>query len=95
MSQLSGKALDLRNSAALLKLARMSVDKMTQPTGKPQAGEHTKMSHSMPCTSRCLLNCNSCCLTVPSLCALTASLSQCRSYQSAQARGAGPCAQLR
>ena len=52
MSQLAGKALDLRNSAALLKLARMSVDTMTQPTGKPQNGEHTKVSHNSPCSEK-------------------------------------------
>ena len=48
MSQLAGKALDLRNSAALLKLARMSVDTMTPPRGKPQTGESTEMPHSLP-----------------------------------------------
>ena len=58
MSQLAGKALDLRNSAALLKLARMSVDKMPQPTGKPQIGKHAEVAHISPCTSSCLVCCN-------------------------------------
>ena len=35
MSQLSGRALDLRNSAALLKLARMSVDATALKDSEP------------------------------------------------------------
>lgn len=37
MSQLSGKTLDLRNSAALLKLARMSVDATASAAGESVA----------------------------------------------------------
>ena len=35
MSQLSGKTLDLRNSAALLKLARLSVDATALQDSEP------------------------------------------------------------
>ena len=59
MSQLAGTALDLRNSAALLKLARMSVDATPQPTGEPQSGDLAEMLHALPYTRSCLLCCRS------------------------------------